>query len=110
MQALKVCAHSDRASQLKEPVAAILGSAFDADVSFDTRDSVTADLKAFLEEDAEGPVIAVYVSQQCPALGKKLLEQVVDDMGCMESKDDVARVGNYKEYLGSMAKRCVTCG
>lgn len=101
MQALKVAGRCGRASQHKENLSVILASA----ETFDTVDSVSADMKLLLEEDVEGPEIVAAVSKHSAALGREVLTQVVDDISCMDGKDK--RVSNIKDYLTTMAKTCV---
>ena len=99
MQALKVVVRCDRADRHEASLAALFSSA----ETFDTVDSVAADMKVFLEEDAAGPAVVVGISKQSASLGPEVLSQVVDDISCMDGKDK--RVGNIKEYLVAMAKR-----
>lgn len=104
MQALKVAARCGRACQHKDNVAAILASA----ETFDTVERVATDMKLFLEEDREGPALVPAISKRCAALGREVLAQVVEDMGCMEGKD--SRVSSFKDYLTEMSKRCDLSG
>jgi hypothetical protein len=99
MQALQVAGRCGHASQHKDILSTILATA----ETFDTVDSVAADMRLFLEQDVEGPAVITAISKHNASLGRNVLAQVVDDISCMDSKDP--RVSGLKDYLLEMAKR-----